>query len=101
MTMLDAFAAATRELLDQGGLGEQGTVVRGAGDPVTLQIFVDDAVQDVGQYGRVVGNKRVISMMRDDWQPARGDVITVRGRASKVDEILADDGIVVTVVMHG
>jgi len=99
--MLAAFAAATRELLDQGALGEQGTVVRGAAEPVALLLFVDDAVQDVGQYGRVVGNKRVISMMRADWLPVRGDVITVRDRAAKVDEILADDGIVVTVVMHG
>jgi hypothetical protein len=93
------FAAASRELL--ATLGEQGTVVRGATGPVTLMLFVDDAVQDVGQYGRVIGNKRVLSMMRDDWQPARGDVITVRGRTSKVDEILSDDGIAVTVVMHG
>lgn len=99
--MLSDFAAATRELLDPEALGEQGTVVRGVADPVTLQLFVDDAVQDVGQYGRVVGNKRVVSMMRADWQPLRGDVITARGRTSKVDEILADDGIVVTVVMHG
>lgn len=99
MTMLADFAATHRELL--ATLGEQGTVVRGGADPVPLMLFVDDAVQDVGQYGRVVGNKRVLSMMRDDWQPARGDVITVRGRASKVDEILADDGIAVTVVMYG
>lgn len=101
MTMLDDFAAATRELLDPAALGEPCTVARGAADPVALQMFVDDNVVDVGQYGRVVSNKRVISMMRDDWQPQRGDVITARGRSSKVDEILADDGIVVTVVMHG
>lgn len=93
------FAAASRALL--ATLGEQGTVVRGASAPVTLMLYVDDAVQDVGQYGRVVGNKRVLGMLRDDWQPARGDVITVRGRTAKVDEILTDDGIVVTVVMHG
>jgi len=99
MTMLADFAAVHRDLL--ATLGEQGTVVRGADGPVTLMLFVDDAVQDVGQYGRVIGNKRVLSMMRDDWQPARGDVITVRGRTSKVDEILSDDGIAVTVVMHG
>lgn len=96
---LDDFAAMHRDLLAE--LGEPGTVVRGEVDPVALTIFVDDAVQDVGQYGRVVGNKRVLSMMRADWQPARGDLITTRGRTSKVDEILADDGIVVTVVMHG
>lgn len=97
--MLTDFAAMHRDLL--ATLGEQGTVVRGVADPVAIMLFVDDAVQDVGQYGRVVGNKRVLAMMRDDWQPARGDVITVRGRTSKVDEILADDGIAVTVVMHG
>jgi len=33
--------------------------------------------------------------------PARGDVIRVRGRTSKVEEIVSDDGILVVVVMHG
>ncbi len=99
MSMLDTFATMHRDLLVP--LGEQGTVVRGVGDPVSLTLYVDDGVQDVGQYGRVVGNKRVIAMMKADWAPARGDLITVRGRTSKVEEILTDDGIVVTVVMHG
>lgn len=97
--MLADFAAMHVDLLAE--MGEPGTVVRGDADPVPLMLFVDDAVQDLGQYARVVSNKRVIAMMKADWQPARGDVITVRDRTSKVDEILADDSIVVTVVMHG
>lgn len=93
------FAASSRDLI--ASLGEQGTVVRGVAAPVVLMLYVDDAVQDLGQHGRVVGSKRVVAMMKEDWQPARGDVITVRGRTSKVEEILTDDGLVVTVVMHG
>ena len=99
MSMLDDFATMHVDLL--AVMGEQGSVVRGVDPAMPLMLFVDDAVQDVGQYGRVVGNKRVITMMRADWTPARGDTITVRDRTSKVDEILADDGIAVTVVMHG
>ena len=88
-----------RDLL--AALGERGTVVRGEVDPVSLTLFVDDAVQDVGQYGRVVGNKRVLGMLKAEWLPKRGDTFTVRGNTSKVEEIASDDGIVVVVVMHG
>lgn len=97
--ILDDFTAATRELL--AVLGEQGTVVRGAADPVPLTFFVDDALQELGNYARVMSGKRAIGMMKADWQPARGDVITVRNETRKVDEIATDDGIIVVVVMHG
>ncbi len=99
MTVWADFAASSRDLI--ASLGEQGTVVRGVEGPVALMLFVDDAVQDLGQHGRVVSSKRVVMMTKQDWQPARGDVITVRGRTSKVEEILSDDGLVVTVVLHG
>jgi hypothetical protein len=99
MTVWADFAASSRDLI--ATLGEQGTVVRGVASPVVLMLYVDDAVQDLGQHGRVVSNKRVVMMMKEDWAPARGDVITVRGRTSKVEEILTDDGLVVTVVVHG
>jgi hypothetical protein len=97
--VLSDFAAMHSDLL--AALGEPGTVVRGDADPVALTVFVDDAMQDVGQYGRVVGNKRVLGMLKAEWQPKRGDTFTVRGGTSKVEEIASDDGIVVVVVMHG
>jgi hypothetical protein len=101
MGMLDDFTAATRELISVMGDEGQGTVTRGevVSEPFTM--FVDDALQDVGQYGRVVGNKRVIAAMNSDWLFARGDLVAVRGRTSKVEDILSNDGIVNTVVMHG
>lgn len=101
MGMLTDFTAATREVLSVLGDEVQGTIARGdvVSEPLTL--FVDDALQDVGRFGRVVGNKRVVSAMNGDWLFARGDVVTVRGRTSKVEEILANDGIVNTVVLHG
>jgi hypothetical protein len=99
MNLWPAFVSASSELF--AAMGEQGTVTRGAGGPVVVQLYVDDAVQDVGQYGRVVGSKRVVSALNTDWLLARGDIVTVRGRTAKVDEILTDDGIVNTVVLHG
>lgn len=101
MGMLDDFTAATRELLCVLGDEGQGTVTRGGVVSEPFTMFVDDAVQDVGQYGRVIGNKRVIAAMNADWLFARGDMVSVRGRSNKVDEILANDGIVNTVVMLG
>lgn len=101
MDMLADFTAATRDLLAVMGDSVQARVVRGGSDPLLLQLFVDDAVQDVGQYGRVIGNKRVVSAMNADWLFARGDIVTVRGRSAKVDEILTNDSIVNTAVLHG
>lgn len=101
MGMLDDFTAASCELISVLGDEDQGTVVRGGVASAPFTMFVDDAVQDVGQYGRVIGNKRVIAALNSDWVFARGDLVTVRGRSGKVEEILANDGIVNTVVMHG
>jgi len=95
---LDDFQQPTRDLL--AVLGEPVTAVRGATSSSFLA-FVDDAVQTVGQRGQVYGNKRVLAMMLADWQPQRGDQFTVRGKASKLEEIMQDDGIVVSVVLHG
>lgn len=96
---LDDFQQPTRDLL--AVLGEQISVVRGAAPAVSLLAFVDDAVQDVGHRSLVYGNKRVIIVMVDDWQPQRGDLFTVRGKTSKVEEISQDDGVAATVVLHG
>jgi len=99
--MLSDFTDATRELITVMGDEVQATITRGGIVSPPLTLIVDDAVQDIGQYGRVIGNKRVVAAMNIDWLFARGDIVTVRGRSSKVDEILADDGIVNTVVLHG
>ena len=96
---LDAFQQPTRDLL--AVLGEQVTVVREGSDPVSFLAFVDEAVQDVGQRGRVFGSKRTLQMMLADWQPIRGDLFTVRGVQRKLEEIMQDDGIIATVVLHG
>lgn len=101
MGMLVDFTAVHRELLSVMGDEVQGTITRGAVVSPPLTLFVDDAVQDVGQYGRIIGNKRVVAALNGDWLFARGDVVTVRGRTAKVEEILANDGIVNTVVLHG
>jgi hypothetical protein len=100
MNMLADFTAATRELMAVLGDTAPGTITRGA-TVKTLTLFVDDALQDVGQHGRVVGNKRVVGAMNTDWLFQRGDIVTVRGGTAKVQELLSNDGIVNTVVLHG
>lgn len=101
MGMLADFTAATREMLAVMGDEQQATIVRGVEPAVLLTLFVADDVQDVGQYGRVVSNKRIVQAMNIDWLFARGDVITVRGRSARVEDILNNDGIVNTAVLHG
>jgi len=96
---LDAFQRPTRDLLAR--LGEQVSVARAGGASKTFRAFVDEAVQEVGQRGRVYSSKRVVAMMLADWQPLKGDTFTVRGKDSKVEDIAENDGLVVTVVLHG
>lgn len=99
MSALLAFADAHAELI--AVMGEQATALRGGGAPESITVYVDDAVQDVGQFGRVVGARRVVTALNADWVFMRGDLITVRDRSAKVDEILANDGICNTAVLHG
>ncbi|MGC1547229.1 MAG: hypothetical protein WA777_01765 [Rhodanobacter sp.] len=101
MNMLADFTAMHRELLSVMGDEVQGTITRGGVVSEPLTLYVDDAVQDVGQYGRVIGNKRVVAALNADWLFQRGDVVDVRKRSAKVDEVIANDGIVNTVVLHG
>lgn len=98
MSLAD-FQQPTRDLLAE--LGEPVTVVRGTQPAQLLQAFVDDAVQTIGQRGTVYANKRTVTTMNVDWIFARADVVTARGRTAKVEEVLADDGICNTVVLHG
>lgn len=101
MGMLDDFTAVNAELLAVMGDDEQGTVARGGVVSPPITLFVDDALQDVGVHGRIVAGKRVVQAMNSDWVFARGDLVTVRGRSAKVDEVLSNDSIVNTAVLHG
>lgn len=101
MGMLADFTAATRELLNVLGDEEQGTITRGGVASAPLTLYVDDGLQDVGNHARIVGGKRVVSAMNQDWLFQRGDLVNVRGSERKVDEILSNDGIVNTAVLYG
>lgn len=101
MNMLADFTAASRELMTVLGDSDEAAIVRGDAAPATVQLFVDDALQELGQHGRIVGNKRVVAAMNTDWLFARGDLVTVRGATRKVEELLTNDGIVNAVVLHG
>lgn len=99
--MLDNFSSAMRELMDVLGDTAPGQITRGDITSKPLTLFVDDALQDVGQHSRVIGRKRVVGAMNTEWLLARGDVVTVRGRTAKVEEVLSNDGILNTAVLHG
>lgn len=101
MGMLADFTAATRELLNVLGDEERGTITRGGVASAPLTLYVDDGLQDVGNHARIVGGKRVVSAMNQDWLFQRGDLVNVRGSERKVDEILSNDGIVNTAVLYG
>ncbi|WEN13695.1 hypothetical protein PY254_10595 [Rhodanobacter sp. AS-Z3] len=98
-TAAPEFNALDDELF--GEFAEQCSIVRGTDAPVITRCLVDDGAQTLGQHGRIIGNKRVLTFIKSEWSPARADQITVRGAMRKVDEILIDDGYTVQAVMHG
>lgn len=84
-----------------GEFAEAATYVRGTAAAVTTRVIVDDGSQTVGNRGEIQSNKRVITSIKSEYAPQRGDEITVRGVLRKVDAILVDDGYVVQAVLHG
>jgi hypothetical protein len=94
-----AFVDAHASLMD--ALGTDATVQRGSDAAVPVRVVVRDGVSRLGQYGQVVGRNTVVSFLRSQWQPKREDVLTLDGVARKVEAIDEDDGIAVTVVLHG
>lgn len=80
--------------------GVDATVKR-YGETIHTRVIVRDGVAKIGDFGRVIGRARQVCFLRDWFQPRRGDVVTIGGRAQPVDAIVADDGFVVEVVLHG
>lgn len=101
MDMLADFTAASRELMNVLGDSVQGTIMRNGVESEPLTLYVDDGLQNVGQHAPVVTNKRAVAAMNADWIFARGDIVNVRGRAAKVDQLQTNDGIVNTAVLLG
>lgn len=77
------------------------TVQRGADAPVATRCIKDDGVGRLGQYGQVIGRVSKISFIKSEWDPARGDVVTLDGAALKIEAIDNDDGYIVEAVLHG
>lgn len=98
-TAINEFSAMHGELF--GEFAEAGTVQRGAAAATAVRMLPDDGIVEVGEYGRTVGTKRVRAFLKSEWDPQRGDVVTVRGSSAKVADILSDDGYLVKVVLHG
>lgn len=93
------FNAMDIALFDQ--LAAACTITRGAADPVTARAIVDDGTAQVGQYGQVVGRVTRISFIKAEWDPQRGDVVTIDGLIRSIESIESDDGLVVEAVLHG
>ena len=99
MTPFDEFNAMHAPLFDQ--FAETGTLLHGTDMARDVRMIVDDGAQTLGNHGEIIGNKRVISAIKSEWQPVRGDTIMVRGQTRKIEAIATDDGYVVQAVLHG
>jgi hypothetical protein len=93
------FDQPTSDLFDE--FADACTVTRGAADPVPSRCIVDDGTAQVGEYGQVIGRVTRVSFIKGEWNPARGDVVTIDGLSRPVERIDADDGLVVEAVLHG
>ena len=98
-TGMAEFAAMDVALVDE--FAEPATYVRGSAGALDIRLIVDDGAQTVGSRGEVLSNKRMVSAIKAEYAPERGDEITVRGQTRKVGAILVDDGYVVQAVLHG
>lgn len=95
----DPFVDAHADMLS--ALGIDLTVQRGVAAAVTVRAVVRNEQQVAGQYARFAGIKTLVDFLRSTWIPAKGDMVTIDGITRTVEAIEADDGMVVTVVLHG
>lgn len=81
-------------------LADPCTVTRGADPAVSTRCIVEDGVARLGEYNQVIGRSRMVSFIKSEWSPARGDVVTIDGSTQTVEAIEDDDGMVVKAVLH-
>lgn len=84
--------------------GIDAVVARGAATQ-DVRIVVDRDQAQLGEYGQVVARLDEIQFQVEQWQPKGGDILTWTDRlglnSKRVDRILAQDGFVSRVVLHG
>lgn len=99
----DPFVDAHADMLSAlGGNVATAVVTRGSVDYGPFQVVVHDGVARVGEYGQVIGRSTHVDFLRSAFLPARADLVSLNGGATrKVEALEADDGIVVQVVLHG
>lgn len=93
------FDAQTSELFEQ--FADACVVTRGADPAVTTRCVAEDGVEVVGEYGRVVGRATRVSFIKTEWDPKRGDLVSLDDTVRAVESLDSDDGLVVQVVLHG
>lgn len=100
MNVADAhFQCADAKLFDV--FATPCSIARGIVPGFGGRCIVDDGVAKIGQYGQVIGRVTKVSFIKSEWDPARGDVVTIDGVARKVEALDTDDGRIVGVVLHG
>ena len=97
--MTSPYAALHASLFDT--LSEPVSLQRDDNLPITVPAIVRLGVTNAGEFGRVVGSRTTVSLPRDQWQPRRGDRVTLRGVTYTVEAIASDDGYVVEAILHG
>lgn len=95
----DRFTAAHARLFDR--LATACTFTRGAAAAQPGRCIVKDGVETLGQYGQVLGRARHVLVIKQEWDPVKGDLVTLNGSGQRIERIDKDDGIVAEAVLNG
>lgn len=93
-----AFDATLHGALAGAGLADAGSYLPPGGNPLTdavpCGVFIDRGIQQMGDFGQVVGAKDMITLLRADVaSPQQGAIVTVYGEAFRLEsEENSDDG---------
>ena len=98
--MTDPFAASA-DAQFAGAMARDVTVARGTDAPVTVRAIVERGIERVGEYGQIIGTVTRVSFRATQWQPKRGDRVTIDDDMRPIEAIDTDDGYVAQAVLHG
>lgn len=89
---LAAMDAALHAALADSGLADAGAYTAPAGSPVAVRCYVDEAVQQIGDYGQAVAAQDVVTLLRADVSaPVSGAALVVDGKNYKLDKRQSED----------
>ena len=95
--------AAIHGAMAGAGIADTGTYTPPAGTPVTCRVYVDRAVQQMGDYGPVAGPRTIVGLLRADVPaPHAGGIVAVGTEQWELEsEIARDESVTRWVVGNG